>query len=215
LVIRDAAGLDKPVSGGAANAIILSDPTADAKLLEINGSAASAVVEYVKHLRSTALESIHGNRADADKMSAAQSGRALELLNQGLIWLADRLRISYGEGALLQLAHMICAASSKVRGGLIIGGKPYRDLDSDGLSLAWPRWYAPTAEDRQAEAVTLAALRNGGLLSRQTAVAVLAATYDVEDQAAELLLIAADESAADARATAMGALTQAKEVLPA
>ena len=46
---------------------------------------------------------MHGNRANADRLTAAQSGRALELMNQGLVWLADNLRISYGEGALLSL----------------------------------------------------------------------------------------------------------------
>ena len=62
-------------------------------------------------LRELALESIHGNRASPERITAAQSGRALELLNQGLIWLADQLRISYGEAGLLQLARLIVRAS--------------------------------------------------------------------------------------------------------
>ena len=36
------------------------------------------------HCASWRLESIHGNRASPDKIAAAQSGRALELLNQGI-----------------------------------------------------------------------------------------------------------------------------------
>ena len=211
LVVRDVGGENRPLTGGAAQAIVLTDPAADAKYLEINGTAASAIESYVKHLRHQALEAIHGSRADADKMSAAQSGRALELLNQGLIWLADRLRIAYGEGALLSIARMICAASSKVRGGVIIGGKVYKDLSADGLSLAWPRWYAPTAEDRRAEASTLGSLVNNGLLSHQTAVQILAQTYDIEDIKAEMALIAAEKAAADARATAMQAAVTVTE----
>ena len=65
----------------------------DARLLEIGGTASAAVIEYVRTLRELALESVHGNRANADRLTAAQSGRALELMNQGLIWLADNLRI--------------------------------------------------------------------------------------------------------------------------
>ena len=87
----------------------------DAKLLEIGGTASAAVIEYVRTLREFALESVHGNRASADRLTAAQSGRALELMNQGLIWLADNLRVSYGEGALLELARMILRASQVYR----------------------------------------------------------------------------------------------------
>ena len=47
---------------------------------------------------------------------AAQSGRALELMNQGLIWLADNLRVSYGEGALLAAgAHGVARLRRSIR----------------------------------------------------------------------------------------------------
>ncbi len=97
---------------GGGNAIVVS-AEGDARMLEINGTAAQAVNEYVRMLRELALESIHGNRANADKVSAAQSGRAMELMNQALIWLADKLRISYGEGALLSLLRKIVLASAR------------------------------------------------------------------------------------------------------
>ncbi|MGY0484296.1 phage portal protein [Endobacter medicaginis] len=149
LVIRDpGTGVDggsRPITGGAANAIVLSDPQADARFLEINGSAATAVLEYVSRLRSIALESIHGNRADPERLSAAQSGRAMELLNSGLLNLADRLRTSYGEGALLSLYRMLCQASRKIRGGLVIAGERYADLDETGITLTWQPWFAPTS----------------------------------------------------------------------
>ncbi|MCB8881693.1 phage portal protein [Acidisoma cellulosilytica] len=213
LMVRDAGGENRPITGGASNAIVLSDPAADAKFLEINGTAAAAVESYVRYLRHLALESIHGSRADPEKMSAAQSGRAIEMLNQGLIWLADRLRISYGEGALMAIARMLCLASSRVKGGLIIGGKAYRDLGADGLSLAWPRWYAPTAEDRRSEATTLGSLVNSGLMSHQTAVSVLAQTYDIEDIDAEMSLIAAEKAKALKQAQAAAATIAATEPL--
>ena len=211
LVIRDPSGSDRPIVGGAANAITISDPAGDVKLLEINGSAASATLDYVRYLRSLALESAHGNRADADKLSSAQSGRAMELMNQPLVWLADRLRTSYGEGGLLQLFRMVCAASEKVQrgeGGLLIAGKRYLDLNPDGLILQWPRWYSQTADERSAEASTLTKLTAAGLLSRTTARRILSDTYDVENLEAEQLLIDADQ-AQDALRAATAATSDA------
>ena len=226
LVIRDPAGGgvpqgeegagSKPVVGGAANALVLSSPESEAKFLEINGTAASAVLEHARFLRSVALESVHGNRADAEKLAAAQSGRAMELMCQPLVWLADHLRTSYGEGALLAVARMFCAASTKVSGGLLVAGQRYRDLSADGLALSWPAWFAPTAEDRQAQATTLRALVAGGVLSEQTATRIVADSYDVEDVPAERALIQVEKDAADQRlANQAGVQTKASETLPA
>ncbi|MCI4431604.1 MAG: phage portal protein [Burkholderiales bacterium] len=175
---------------GGGNAIVVS-AEGDAKMLEINGTAAQAVIEYVRMLRELALESIHGNRANADKVSAAQSGRAMELMNQALIWLADKLRISYGEGALLSLLRKIVLASAKYP--LKVGGEEIEALNAKAkLSLRWPAWYAPTYADKQTQAETLTTLRTGGLLSRETAVKSLADGYDIEDPQDELRKIDAD-----------------------
>ena len=214
LVIKDPAGKIEGMKGGAGNALLLSDPTATAELLELSGTAASAMLEHVSRLREQALEVMHGNRVEASKLSTATSGRALELLNQDLLALADNLRIPYGEGALVRLYRMVCLASSKVKGGLLIGDDTYADLDPRGIALLWPRWYAPTAEDRQAEASTLSTLCTAGLMARHTAVQSLADTYDVEDVEAEISLIAADQAASDARAAAQAAQVKATETLP-
>ena len=215
LVIRDPGGQDKPITGGAANAIVLSDPSAEARFLEISGSAAGAVLEHVRYLRSVALESVHGNRADGDRLAAAQSGRAMELMCQGLIWLADRLRTSYGEGALLTLCRMLCLASARVRDGLLIGGQRYRDLDQAGLALLWPAWFEPTAADQTATATMLNTLTTGGILSRQTATRIVGPSLDVEDIEAERALVATETAEADARAKTLAAQVKATEVLAA
>jgi hypothetical protein len=212
LLIKEPAATDGDIIKGAGNALIVAQD-GDAKLLEIGGTAAAAVMEYVRDLRTMALESIHGNRANADKLSATQSGRALEMMNQGLIWLADRLRASYGEHGLLPLMRMVVQASAKV--SLVIMGKPAPSLVQDvPLSLKWPRWYQPTPEERSADASTLVALRAGGLMSRETAIRQLADDYDIEDVAAELLLIQADQKAQDERLGSMAAATTAAETVP-
>lgn len=177
---------------GAANAIVTS-AEGDAKLLEISGDSATAVMEWVKALRETALEGMGGNRTNADKLAAAQSGRAMELMNQSLIWLADKLRISYGEGALLNLLRMVIRASAKFalkdRDNKAIG----KLSQKEPISLRWPQWYPPTYADKAVQATTLETLRGGGLLSQETAVKSLADVYDIEDVDAELAAIGSDE----------------------
>ncbi len=190
LLIKEPAGIEGDLIRGGGNALIVSEH-GDAKLLEIGGTAAAAVIEYVRTLREFALESVHGNRADASRLSAATSGRAMELMNQGLIWLADNLRVSYGEGALLALARMILRAGVLYQ--LRLGEVDLPKLDSAvPLSLIWPRWYPATAEDRQHDAHTLATLTAAGMLSNETALKSLADTYDIEDVPAELARIRAD-----------------------
>ena len=190
LLIKEPATTDSEIVKGAGNALVVSEK-GDAKLLEIGGTASAAVIEYVRTLREFAMESVHGNRANADRLTSAQSGRALELMNQGLIWLADNLRVSYGEGALLALAQMVLRASQVYR--LRVYGQEISPLDpATRLSLIWPRWYAPSSDDRQKDAQTLATLAASGQISRETAVKSIADTYDIEDISAELNRIGTD-----------------------
>jgi hypothetical protein len=191
LLIKEPVTTDSEIIKGAGNALIVSEK-GDAKLLEIGGTASAAVIEYVRTLRELALESVHGNRANADRLTAAQSGRALELMNQGLIWLADNLRVSYGEGALLSLARMVLGASQIYQ--LRAMGLEIPAMDPVArLSLIWPHWYPTTADDRQKDAQTLTTLANAGQISRESAVKAMADTFDIEDVPAELARIAADQ----------------------
>jgi hypothetical protein len=157
----------------------------DAKLLEIGGTACEAVISYVRTLREFALESVHGNRANADRLTAAQSGRALELMNQGLIWLADNLRISYGVGGVLALLKMVVRASNVYP--LLVMGMAVGPMDTGArISLRWPRWYPLSADDRLKEAQAIATLTGAGQLARETGVKMTAAATGVEDVSAEL-----------------------------
>ena len=190
LLIREPVGAEGVLVRGGGNALVVSEK-GDAKLLEIGGTAASAVIEYVRTLREFALEGVHGNRASPEKLSAAQSGRALEMMNQGLIWLADNLRVSYG-GALLRLARMVARASAiyplRVYGAEIAPISP-----AVRWMLKWPRWHAPGSEDRERDARTLATLAASGQISRLTAVKSIADVYDIPDVSAEMARIAAQE----------------------
>ncbi len=184
LLIKEPATSDSEIIKGAGNALVVSEK-GDAKLLEIGGTACEAVISYVRTLREFALESVHGNRASADRLTAAQSGRALEMMNQGLIWLADNLRISYGSGGILSLIRMVVRASQVFP--LTVMGEILPQLDStQRLTLRWPRWYPLSADDRLKEAQAVATLTNAGQLSRETAVKTIAASHSIADVEAEL-----------------------------
>ncbi len=183
LLIKEPAGIDGDIVRGGGNALIVSEK-GDAKLLEIGGTAAQAVIEYVRTLREFAIESLHGNRASPEKLSGAQSGRALEMMNQGLIWLADNLRVSYG-GALLRLAGMVARASNVFP--LRVGGVEIAPIPvGTKWTLKWPRWQMPGAEDRERDARTLTTLAAAGQISRLTAVKSIADVYDIPDVSAEM-----------------------------
>jgi hypothetical protein len=193
LLIREPAGLDGTMVRGAANALVVSEK-GDAKLLEIGGTASQAVIDYVRTLRELALESVHGNRADANRLNAPASGRALELMNQGLLWLADNLRTSYGEGAILPVVGMMLRASQVYR--LHLDGLELSDGDSTAvLSLRWPAWYPIDSADRQRDAQTVTGLVAAGQMSRETAVRILAPEFGMDDVGIELARIDAERLA--------------------
>jgi Phage portal protein, SPP1 Gp6-like len=193
LLIKEPAGEEGgPIVKSAGKALVVSEG-GDAKLLEINGSAAGAVIDFVRALREMALEAIHGNRANADRITAAQSGRALELLYQAVIWLADRLRISYGEQGLLPLLHLIIKAS-RTR-PLRVGNNPGVTLPEGlCLSLKWPPYIEPSKQDQLTETQSLLALLNGGIISRRTAMQHVAGILDIPDTETERVEIANDQA---------------------
>lgn len=199
LLIKEPTFNDGTMVRSASNAITV-DKDGDAKLLEINGSAVEAVIEYVRALREMALETARGNRTNADKVSAAQSGRAMELMHAPLIRLADQLRISYGEGALLELLNMVVKASEKIALTFKEGSKVGKITLKAPLALRWPDWFPPTAFDLEYTANTLRTLVDSGIISRKTAIKVIAAQYDIEDVEAEQKLIEAEMAAREANA---------------
>ena len=213
LMIREPGAPDGDLVRSASSALIVSKD-GDAKLLEISGTAAAAVIEYVRCLRELALESIHGNRSSADKISAAQSGRALELMHQPLIWVADQLRVSYGDNGILPLMRMVAMASGVH--ALTVKGKPIQALNQSDITLRWPAWFSPTEHDKSAVAGTLSALRSAGLMSRETGVKLADVITNDLDVVAEVKRILADEAAARANAAELpAAQSKLTENLPA
>jgi len=182
----------------AANALIVSQD-GDAKLLEITGDAARAIIDYVKTLREFGIEAIHGNRSNAEKISVAQSGRAMEMMNAALIGLSDKLRITYAEQGLVKLLQMVVMASHKME--ITVNSKKYNALDKTAtVVLEWPAWYPPTSQDMLTKAQALEVLVGADLISKPTATRNIAPDYDIEDldEEAKAIKKQKDEAAADA-----------------
>jgi hypothetical protein len=194
LLIREPAGIEGELVRGAGNALVLSE-RGDAKLLEIGGGASAAVLDYVRFLRELALEGIHGNRADPQRLGVPASGRAMEMMQQGLLWLAGNLRVSYGEGGLVPLARMLLRAHARYP--LRVGGAELAALDAEaGVGLAWQPWETPGSEERARDAGTLKVLGEAGLLSRESAVRMVAEEYGLADAEAELRRIEKEQQGA-------------------
>ena len=195
LLIKEPAGpMEAPTRiGGAASALVVA-VDGDAKLLEISGSAADAVTNYVTHLHKYAMGAMHGDASDRDKLASAQSGRAMELMKQPLIWLTARLRMSYGDAGVMPLLRLVCLASAKIKGGVFCGERQQTALDPAGLTLVWPPFFHPTYGDKQAEATAITTLVGGGVMSRRKAVQTIGESYDLVDLDGELAAIAQDEA---------------------
>jgi hypothetical protein len=183
---------------GPANALRLGSG-ATATLLEISGAGAAAVENYVRLIRELSLELCGGNRSSADKLSAAQSGRAMELMNQGLIWLADKLRTSYGEGGLVSLIRMVIRANETMP--LTIAGQKvpkgfFGAADAAEIVLKWPPWYPPTLQDHANQANAMNVYRQSKVLSQETAVRQIAHDFDIEDPDQEIEQIKAEDKEA-------------------
>lgn len=192
---------------GAGHALVV---TGDAKLLEINGQAARAVIDFAKFLREVAIEAMHGNVSSVERARTAMSGEAMKMHYASLVLLADRLRGPWGRGFL-----SICRMAARLSGVYTLrleDGSTVPDMSAARrASLVWPPFFPPTVTDRQMEASTLGVAVDKGLMSRKTAVERTAQTWDVADANAELAEIAKDEAAAADKAVAIGAQVKASE----
>jgi hypothetical protein len=212
LLIKEPAGDGSTFVKSADNALVVSKD-GDAKLLEIGGTAVGAVIEYARYLREMALEGMHGNRASAEKLVVAQSGKAMELMHQALIWLSARLRTSYGDDGLLELLRMVARVRKDRK--LVFRDGPMDDLPAPHeIKLRWQPWFDPTTQDDVQQAQALSTLRAAGVISRESAVDVVAENYDIADPQGEVSRIQTDQVEEDARTAAQAAQVKATETIP-
>ncbi len=173
------------------------DEKGDAYLLEMSNASTTAVIDYVRCLREFALESVRGNRANPDKLSAVHSGKALQMLNSSLIALVCEMRITYGEFGLIKIYRMIL--------DIYFSGK--FDIETEGhipssedcarhIELKWPEFYTPTPQDKLQEQQALTGYTTAGILSLETARANIQDKYGILDVVEESTKVDSDNQKA-------------------
>lgn len=167
--------------------VIEVDENGDAKHIEISGNAIEGVLNFSARLREVALESMHGNRSNPEKLHTVQSGKGAEMFFLPLIWVADKQRTTYGECGFLPLLKMLVKCNQKHdliyehSGKMITVPKGSLKIGAN-LGLQWQDWFAATRSDRLQEAQTLSLLTGGEpLMTQETAIGSLAAEYDIVD----------------------------------
>lgn len=208
LVLINPIAPNEDIFKSAASAIVMGKD-GHAEILEMKGGGHSVLLDQVRTLREAALEAMCGNRGTPEKMHATQSGTALEHLWMPMVFQAGDLRNAYGEKGLLQLLNMVMKIGAD-RQLMIMGKLIQRISKNQPIALRWGRYFEPTLTDLQMQATTLAQLKDGGMMSRETCVKVLATEYSIENVKAEIALIEAGEALEDAREIKVAAAVQIK-----
>ena len=160
-----------------------------AQLLEITGKGFEASQEFARKMREYAIEVCGGLKSDSENESGPQSGRALELHYQVVVFHIERLRVSYGTDGLLPLLKMLLRALKE--GAIDLqDGVNWSGIDLETpLSLTWPAWWAARGSDLMAE-LTAMQLAAGGsvkapvpLLAPELVSRIVAQKLDLEDPA--------------------------------
>ena len=110
-----------------------------AYLLESNGAVFGKAVEIVDAFKKIAKEQIQASRKDPDKLTSAQSGVAVDTLEQEHMGLVQELRQSYGEDGYMPLLRKVTLAAYLAEHPLMRGIRLDPDVLEEELSLQWPR----------------------------------------------------------------------------
>lgn len=173
------------------NAIVVG-VEGDAKILEISGDAAHAVIETVTQLKDEALHSIHGFRANPDKLATSQSSIAQRMLYLPMVQLASQLRLSYCDSGIVPLLRMMLRIMSKMP--IRVLGKMQRVTNAEEpLVLEYTDFFVPTPQDQQLEVTTIIPMVQAGLMSKATALRYLSKFFDFGDIDEELTRIKKDQ----------------------
>lgn len=196
LVIKDPSQLSDQQLIKGIGPITLGE-NGDAWMLEMTSGSTNAVIDYVRCLREFALETVRGNRANPDKLSAIHSGKALQMLNANLIGFVEDLRIAYGENGIKCILNIMIAILNSGKFDVEVGKYMGVTFDTaEDITLEWKDWYPPTPQDDLQEAQALQTYVSIGILSREGALKTVAEKFNVIDIKKELTQAQNDVSVA-------------------
>ncbi len=186
----------------------------DAKLLESTGAGANIIQGALDRLGRVVTDNMGVVMVDPATLGGGDlSARALAMLHGPQLDTADNLRVEYGD-ALVEIVSQLlrlCAGAAaaadgvrlsaweKARGALAkcwaVGTDGAREWNPPALTLAWGEYFEPGWGDISAAVEASTKAVEGRVMSRASAVRLLAPLVGTLDEAAELDAIDADEGA--------------------
>lgn len=147
----DGTGESQPMVKSPARKLVLP-PDSDAKYLDIAAAGLVGAGKHVSQLREYGLEVLSGMKSEAKDEGGTQSGRALHLMHQALVWLVERFRTSYGVRGYLPVLRMVLTGLQERTLVIPIVDEYLELLDPEqALRLMWQPWSAPSGNDMKAE----------------------------------------------------------------
>lgn len=223
LVLSTDAELDSTMQKGTGNAIKLPSG-GNAQYLEITGSGPRMSVELFREFRKLALEVAQCVLEHPDV--ANRTATEIDRVYSSMISKADVIREQYGEKGIKPLLNMVISAIRIEEAGYkdptngeIVRGKlnlpprqeqlPNGDVsyverklgDAVGvIQVKWPKYFEPMLTDVELATRSAIAAKAGGLLDLEHAVKYIAEHYRVEDVAAMIARIKAEQQEQQDRA---------------
>lgn len=189
LVIRSRREADQ-VALGSQTALLLW-PEESAELLELRGSGGAAALEQAKALEKAILEDA-ACVLTPDMETGPTATHVLRREGQ-MIARADQLRRQYGAAmeVLFEYLLRVCRAAGQGLDDALLREPMPPD---DDVTVVWPRYVQPTAQEEELHVRKVAQARAAGLMSRATAIRAIARYVGIDDPEAEIEAIEREES---------------------
>ena len=166
----------------------------EANFLETDLGGVKVAQEQREHMAKLMMDIVRIVIQDPEKMTAnAQSGRALEVLNQPLVELIDELRTVFEpsiRNLLIKVSMTMLEMMARGEETILEAPEGYIPSSLD-LVLHWPPIFPPTLADITAMTTAANTASAGNLISRESLTRWLAGVFEIEDIEEELAKIAA------------------------
>jgi hypothetical protein len=202
------------VKMGSDNAINLGS-SGDAKFLEITAAGVQAAAALIKQLKQNALDVSRCVLLEpAEITGAAQSAKAIEYIMSPMLEQGDDLRSQWGDTGLIPALKIVEDMARVWHGRKVQITKPdgqpmeaitkimlprktdgtERVLGTGGwIRLKWGAYFKPSEQDKEVTVRTLLAAKQGGALDNATLVSLASVIFGVQDPAAMLERIKAEQ----------------------
>lgn len=164
-----------------------------ASFMEANLSGVERANEFRDKVRQGIQEVTRVIMQDPEKMVAhAQSGKAMEVLNEPLVDLVMEVRSVFEERltSLLTKLMMTFIKLNAEGKSVALGMPPDYVPASLNISVAWPPVFAPTIEDIRTKVAVYVQATNAQIISRESALRILARDLGIENIEEEMAKIA-------------------------